>query len=543
MNVIKRFKKTVVLTMIAMVALVVAGCQALNGLDFNAMLKQSLSATAYEGTDTVEFKLLPNADAAEQMSDEEKKIFDLISTIKLQLNDVKATVNDGMSASGTLSLGDKRIGFKASMNDKAIELDLDGAKSPIVLNIPSDEAAAETEGDQAGIVAASKTMFDAVTGYAIDNLPNPSHLSVVPGQHSINGNDVVGMDVHAELTGKELWTWLKSYLDALLADKDGLKAMLSGLYDAVKSQSAAIEGSGIGSDFGELPDDKDQAIDDAIDEITDELANLKDEFAKTDKENADELDALLTDGTYVKGDVFVDAKLDVRRAVIEAAVQFPQEDSVSGNEGDDAAAIEDEDAIDQYDDVLDSFDSSISLFKGISLKLTSDRWNVNGDVKPVLPTMGGKTLNADDLSMMEGYDVLRQFDKNSVMYDLLRNQAHISKQTVELNTTYSRNAPIITPSGISLVPLRYTAEAFGATVTKSGGMIIVADGGTNAKISLKVGSSNAIINGKTANWSFPTTVVNGVTYVAARDFSRALGAQISWDNSYGMKFLVLTREL
>ncbi|MBO7745186.1 copper amine oxidase N-terminal domain-containing protein [Paenibacillus sp. MWE-103] len=517
-------KKALGLLLLSLVVLVVAGCQAVGGVDLNAMLKQAVKVTAYEGNESVEFKLLMKDGAADMLAGEEAELLKLVSDVKLTLTDVKTSEKDGMSATGNLALGAKNIGFALKMNDEVAELDLEGAKQPILLPLseggPAVPAGA-SDADAATLTEAGKAVIDAVSGYAIDNLPNPSHLSVTPGQETVNGESVTGMSVHADLTGKELWNWLKSYLDALIADKEGLKAMLKGLLEAVQSQEGAIAASPAEELFGSLPEEDN--LDEAADQIYEALTQLKAELAKAETEEADALNSVFNDGTYVKGDVFIDGKLDIRKAVLEAGVKLT-----------DSAAAENE----EEDMGMDA----MMPFEGIQLKIASDRWNVNGDVKPLQPSTGKPALNANALMSMQGYEVLRQFEPNSVVYDLLRNQAHISRQTVIMSADYSSSAPIITPSGITIVPLRYTAQSFGATLAKSGGSLIVKDGATNATIGLKNGSGNAIINGKTVKWSFPTTVVNGVTYVPARDFAKAFGAEIRWENMFGTKVLIMNRE-
>ncbi|NBD26211.1 copper amine oxidase N-terminal domain-containing protein [Paenibacillus glycinis] len=522
----KRRKKAIGLLLISMVVLVAAGCQALNGVDFNAMLKQSMNVTSYESNETVAFKLLMNDGADEMLTGEEGELIKLVSDIKLELTDVKTSETGGMSAKGELSLGAKHIAFEAKMNNELAELDLEGAKKPIVISLTDPETDAAAASAQESLTAASKQIIDAVSGYAIDNLPNPSHLTVLPGQESVHGETVTGMNVHADLTGKELWDWLKSYIDALIGDKEGLKAMLTGLLEALQSQESAIAASPVESMFGSLPeeDDTEAAVNDAADEIIDMLTQLQDELAKTETDEAETLDSVLNDGTFVKGDLFIDGKLDIRKAVIEAAVKITEPAIAAGDEDEDMGM------------------EALMPFSGISVKITSDRWNVNGDVQPAQPSGDKSVLNGQALMDMQGYEVLQQFDKNSDVYDLLRNTAHIGRQSLTLSPEFSRNAPIITPSGITIVPLRYTAEAFGAALTKSGGSLIVKDGATNTTISLKNGSSNAIINGKTVKWGFPTTVVNGVTYVPARDFAQALGASIEWEQYGGVKALTLVRE-
>jgi len=189
---------------------------------------------------------------------------------------------------------------------------------------------------------------------------------------------------------------------------------------------------------------------------------------------------------------------------------------------------------------------SFSPFKGIWIKATAEKSNVNGNVKPDEAVKSKGSLTADQLSEMEGYQVLRQFKTDSVAYDILHNQMHISRQQVRLHPEYSYNPPIVTPAGITLIPLRDTADRFGADLkaTAKGKSITINDFATSTTMELKSGSKQAVINGKAVSWSFPVTIVDGVTYVPARDFVKALGGKVYWDDSFDdEKVLVMEREL
>ncbi|AZN40095.1 copper amine oxidase N-terminal domain-containing protein [Paenibacillus albus] len=544
----RRFStKWIGLLLLSLVLIITAGCQALGGVDFNAMLKQTFKVTSLESKETIELKLLLKDAALEKLPKEEQELIKLISHITLQLDNVKTSQSGDMSAAGKLVLGDKEIGFNLAIDQKLVAINLEGAKNPIVIHIPEGEdiAASKAEAGAAGAAApeslteSGKKVIDALTGFTINNLPNPTHLSVDAGQDNINGESVTGMKIHAELTGKELWNWIKSYIDALLKDKEGLKAMLTGVYEALASQADALQSTGAESIFGSLPEEDDSAgqIKEAVDEITQMLTETSDELKKAEQDNKELIDGIFNNGTYVKGDVFIDSKLDIRKSVIEAAIK---PDLAKINAVTAAADGEDDEDVLAVQDELDEMP-----FEGVWVKISSERWNVNGDVVPVKPGVSPDSFDMEQLNRMQGYEVLRQFQPNSVIYGLLHNQMHISKQTVNLDMKYSQLAPIVTPAGVTLIPLRVVAGALGASVTKdANGKLIVYDPATKTKLALKVGSSNAVVNGNAVKWSFPPTIVNGTTYVPARPFVAALHGSLKWENSYygDWRMLVISRE-
>ncbi|MCQ6558726.1 copper amine oxidase N-terminal domain-containing protein [Paenibacillus mendelii] len=541
-------KRKVVLSVImAAIMIIAVGCQAVGGVDLNQMLKQTLKVTSYEGSQTFEFKLLMEDEGLDGGSAEETAIFDLISHIKLTLDDIKVKDAANMSLKGKLELGTKSIGFSLAMNEELAVLNLEGAKKPIVLELGELASSGlfgeilgtdfsdgtHTEGtvtavpdkaEQESLAKTGQQLIETVAGYAIENMPNPTRLKVSPAQETVRGETVNAMHVQAELTGKEIYTWVKSYMDALVSDKEGLHEMLTTVYELIQSQEGVLESAGIETEsiFGSIPEEEDQKamIDDAVDEVVQGISDLKQEMEQAEKEDPNFIDLFFNDETYVKADLFVDSKLDIRKSVMEMSIK--------------PTVIEDEE------------DMSFSPFKGVWMKATSEKSNVNGNVIPVEAVQSKGDLTADQLSEMEGYQVLRQFKTDSVAYDILRNQMHISRQQIQMHPEYSYNPPIVTPAGITLIPLRDTADRLGADLkaTAKGKSITINDFATSTVIELKSGSKQAIINGKAVNWSFPVTAVDGITYVPARDFVKSLGGKVYWEDSYDdEKVLVIEREL
>ncbi|MBW7474409.1 hypothetical protein K0T92_06600 [Paenibacillus oenotherae] len=503
-------KQTFGLALLVIVLIVVAGCQAVGGLDFNAMLKQSLKVTSYEGTETIEFKLTPSTawtDVA--VEDDEPELLDLLTHFKLQLDHVKVADDNNMSMDGRLDFSGKSIGFSMKTDEKLLVIEIEGALKPFVFELEEpveDELEEESSSDEAlneqNLVELSKQMMDIVGGYAIDNLPNPTTLTVVPAQESVGGETVTGLRVHAELNGKEIWTWMNTYLDALLSDKEGLREMLTSLFDLLNDQSELLDTiEAAESIFGSIPEEdmKADEIDEAVEEYVTMLTDYKAELEAMEKEEPEVLDQMFSKETYVKADLLVDSKLDMRKSVIEMSMspQLP-EDSELNEE---------------------------LTFESVWIKISSEKWNVNGEVSPEVPDAPEDALDTEDLFMLEGYQLLSNFSKGSDSYSLLRDDLHITRQTVVYDNA------ILTPAGITIVPLRETTEQLGGTLTKDAatGMLVVYDEATGRTISLKAGSKQAIVDGQKKTWAFPTTVVGGVTYVAARDLAKALGGQATWE--------------
>lgn len=222
-----------------------------------------------------------------------------------------------------------------------------------------------------------------------------------------------------------------------------------------------------------------------------------------DAEKEKDFGTVVNKDSFVSADVYVDAKLDIRKTAFE--LQFKPNTNVLADEG--------------------------IPFEGFVLKASSEQWNVNGDVAvDKIDDNAKKSAVAIEalLSKQQGYEVLRLFDPKSDTYGILRNDLHIGKQTVQLSVWDEYAPPIVTPSGITLVPLRSVADQLGANITASGKQITLNDVATGTKITITKNSSDASVNGKSQKWAYSATVIDGVTYVSARDLAKALGCKYQW---------------
>lgn len=87
--------------------------------------------------------------------------------------------------------------------------------------------------------------------------------------------------------------------------------------------------------------------------------------------------------------------------------------------------------------------------------------------------------------------------------------------------------------GRVMVPLRGVIERLGGSVLYDAATQVItgAHPGTSDQFRLRVGSDQALVNGKNVTLDTPPRVIAGTTYVPLRFVSEALGAQVSWDNA------------
>ncbi|WP_424766396.1 copper amine oxidase N-terminal domain-containing protein [Paenibacillus sp. sgz302251] len=502
----------------------VAGCQSIGSVNFNTVLKNALKVTSSESKQTVELKLMLDEKAFVGLPENDLALMKLVSSIKLELNNVKLQDTEHMSLDGNLIFGDEAtIAFNLKMSNTLAVLELDGAKQPIVLDLTSEallgfsgmpaDAAQEAEAtapalDNASLTALGHQFVDTIADYIIHNMPNPEGIEVKPANETINGQVTSLMHVHLAMNGPEIWAWVKKYVDALVADRAGMDKMIAGVFEVLASNPEILEAAGFMTPFEEGGLDAptpEETLKATTDEIAVLLTDLQAELKLLEEEEQETMQEIFSEELVITADVYVDSKLDIRKQVYELSY-MPGEASELG----------------------------MLPFKGLSIKLSGEAWNVNGEVKADAPVASDTAIPAEDLAMMQGYQILKQLDEKSVIYDLLKNKLHIGKQTINWYPYDDYNPAIITAANITIIPLRDTVDQLGAEIaydakTKN---LKVFDEATNTTINVKIGSDTAVINGKSVKWSFPATAIEGTTYVSARDVAKALGAKIYWTTIY-----------
>lgn len=89
--------------------------------------------------------------------------------------------------------------------------------------------------------------------------------------------------------------------------------------------------------------------------------------------------------------------------------------------------------------------------------------------------------------------------------------------------------PPVEQAGRVLVPLRGVFERLGASVVYENGLINATGNGRN--VSLRIGSTQATVNGQPQSIDVPPYVIGGRTLVPLRFVAQALGASVNWNPS------------
>lgn len=90
-------------------------------------------------------------------------------------------------------------------------------------------------------------------------------------------------------------------------------------------------------------------------------------------------------------------------------------------------------------------------------------------------------------------------------------------------------------SGTVLVPMRGLFEAQGAELSwnNASKTVTAVKGGT--ALTYTLGSSTALLNGKTAQLAVPGQLSQGYSMIPLRFVSEALGSQVNWECGFGLR--------
>ncbi|WP_214630558.1 copper amine oxidase N-terminal domain-containing protein [Paenibacillus agaridevorans] len=517
---------------LALAVMIVTGCQAIAGLDLNAVLKNAVKVTSGESKSSLELQLRLNEEALAEYDEDEADLYRLLSHVKLTIDHAAVEDESNMSVEGKVTLSDLNIPFKLRLSETAMVLELEGVTTPIVFDL-SDEAIGsmfDIETDSGNGISAEqertltevgRQIMDFVSGYAIDNLPNPSNLTAAPVVETVGGSPVSMMKLQFTMDGPSIWEWAKTYVNALIDDREGLTNAVGSILKLLEENPVFWEALGEINPFeGDVLDapTSDEMAEEAVEEIITLLESAREEMEWTESEDEEFLNELLNESLVLKADVYVDAKLDIRKQAWELNYELGE-------------ALNDE----YYESVV----------TGFTVKSSSEQWNVNGTVTAADPVVTEDSLSILDMELMEGYEALHYVDEDSDLYELLKNRLHITRQTYNAFADDYYNPPIIMPGYVTVVAVRDVAEAFGATVSYNSltRQVSVYDELTDTRIIMQIGSDKVKVNGVDEVWPYPVMTIDSVTYVPARKLAEALGADIEWNTVYeDWKELTIARE-
>jgi hypothetical protein len=488
----KSVAKWVALPLIAL--LIITGCTAVGGLDIQKAIQANLKTTSSESKQTIKFELEPTSDT---LSKEDKDMIALINSTELHIDSAKVQSAKEMSIKGDISYLGKKLPFQLSMDEKGMAIQLEGAKKPFYMSLQnSNTENIDFKKYEEQVQVLSAKFYEVILKHA----PNPKNISVKSVQENINGQSTNLTQLHVELNGEEVVSLIKPFLTSLVKDEAGLKELIGVFYDFLVSMEDVGSGVAI-PNLGNKETTVAMAYGMIQPALTKFLANYDEQLATVYKE-IPQLNTVLGKDTVLKTDVYFDNSLKIRKQHVELKVMLPTSDYVPVK----------------------------------SFKVTSDIevWNIGSDVKAEKVDLSGGAVeySYDSETNMTPGTVLRNFEPNSDVYSLLKNQLEITKQTFMIDSE-SDYYNIIKKQGTTFIPLRQVTNPLDAEVkwTKGSNVITIIDDITQKEIVLTVGSKEAVVAGETVQLAAPVFVhKDGSTYVPLRFLAEALGGSLHIDS-------------
>ncbi|WP_340014981.1 copper amine oxidase N-terminal domain-containing protein [Paenibacillus sp. FSL K6-1318] len=495
---------------LVLLMVVLTGCQAVGGVDVGKAMANGASIKSGESRQSMNINIEP---ATEFATEKDLEMIELINSISLDIDQAKMKDAKTASIKGTLSMEGTKLPFHLSMNESQLVIDLDGAQKPLYISLDTfQDAQALPMVDTKALEKQLEELSPKLFSFVLKHLSNPKNISVTPVQESVNGEALSLSKLHLEVSGEEMLAMVKPFLTSISKDEQGLKELIGDLYDVfypVLEAVNEVEGGGDETLNSIVPESKDEAVaslyaiikvglDSMLVNYDQELNNLLNETP--------EFKTVFGTETKLKLDFYLDSKLDVRKQNFELKVALPASEDLPLN--------------------------------SVTVSGDSEQWNIGGTVAvdEVDVSGGVMDLMKDDITPGQ---MLRNFDSNSLAYQLLKDEAGITSKSVVLFPD-DEYAGAITVKNTTFVPLRYVSEELDAEVkwTKGSNQIVVIDDITGDEIVLTVGSKKATVAGKEVTMVESAYVgKDGKTYVPLRFMAESLGATVDKEQETGWIYI------
>ncbi|GAS84216.1 copper amine oxidase domain-containing protein [Paenibacillus amylolyticus] len=482
----------------------------MGGVDVGKAMANGASIKSGESRQSMNIKIEP---ATELATEKDLEMIELINSISLDIDQAKMKDAKTASIKGTFSMEGTKLPFHLSMNESQLVIDLDGAQKPLYISLDTfQDAQALPMVDMKALEKQLEEISPKLFSFVLKHLSNPKNISVTPVQESVNGEALSLSKLHLEVSGEEMLAMVKPFLTSISKDEQGLKELIGDLYDVfypVLEAVNEVEGGGDETLNSIVPESKDEAVASlyamikvGLDSM---LVNYDQELNNLLNEDPD-LKTLFGTETKLKLDFYLDSKLDIRKQNFELKVAIPASDELP--------------------------------LKSVTVSGDSEQWNIGGTVAvdEVDVSGGVMDLMKDDITPGQ---MLRNFDSNSLAYQLLKDEAGITSKSVVLFPD-DEYAGAITVKNTTFVPLRYVSEELDAEVkwTKGSNQIVVIDDITGDEIVLTVGSKKATVAGKEVTMVESAYVgKDGKTYVPLRFVAESLGATVDKEQETGWIYI------
>ncbi|MCM3134296.1 copper amine oxidase N-terminal domain-containing protein [Paenibacillus polysaccharolyticus] len=499
---------------LVLLLVILTGCQAVGGVDVGQATINNTNVKSGETKQSMHINIEPDKQFA---TDEDLEMIKRINSISLNIEHAKMKDKNTASVKGSVSIEGTKLPFHLSMDKSGMTIDVDGAQKPVYISLGT-LGGAETmllPIDTKELEKQMQELSPKVLTFVMKHLSNTKNISVTSVQEAVNGETLSLNKLHMEINGEELLAMVKPFLASISKDEQGLKQLIGDLYDVlypVFESYMGLEGTeGVEEDEMTtiVPKSKEEAVTSIYDMIKEGLDSILvnyDQELNNLLEDTPELKTVFGPETKLNMDFFIDSKLDIRKQKMLLKVAVPASEDLP--------------------------------VRAVTVTADSELWNIGGAV-----TVDEVDASRGVMELAEGEvtpgQVLRNFDPNSFVYQLLKNEMKITTKSIFLYPE-DEEFGAITVKNTTFVPVRYLSEQLDAEVkwTKGSKQIVVIDDITGNEIVLTVDSPKATVAGQEVTMVESAFVgKNGKTYVPLRFMAESLGATVDKEQDTGWIFI------
>lgn len=503
------------ISMLALLLVVLTGCQAIGGVDLNKVLTNNMGITSYEGSSEISINLITKDG---ELGEEEAAMVQLLNNFSIVLDDIKMQDYVTMSMSGAFKFAGEELPFTLSMDEEVMVIDVDGAKKPIVVPLNYTDPTLPAEFAELQQLFSGKeftedmvNLVKDIGGFFIEHFPNPASVNVTDVTESIGGEQLSLKKVDIEIKGSELISLVQKFLKNVLADEEGLNEVLGALYDAFAPiLIQVLEITAVEADDASVAEilpyleNKDLAVGFLFTFIQSQLAPIVDDFENNVESwiGEEAMASIFNDNNVLTNSLYIDSNGDLRKQDFELTFAL----GMGGIE------------------TVQIFSSNVYT-------------KINGEVKAdKIDTTDAFVL--DENASEEDFKAL--FEEDSLIYNWIEQldgmfgsslgQFVILDMSGETEIPGYEQQPYI-KSGVTMVPVRYVSEELSADVSwnQATREVTVTDEITGASIVLTVDNNIATVNGENITLEAPAELKNGSVFVPVRFIAESLGAEVIWE--------------
>jgi len=501
---LKRMGKRGLLSLMAAGSMLTAiGCEAVGGVDVNQAVVAMYDVKSMESSATVEWEFKGNPSGGAEAA----KVAAALGAGRIVIDELLQEDTQTMSAIGAIELSKGDIPFALYIEGQTMVLDIEGTKQPFELDFAALAGANASAGmpfdssmlsDTLAQEAGQQLLKDIVS-YFLGHMTNPEDTTVGTVSETIDGASKTLTKVSAKADFEELVVLASGALASIAADEEGLKALISSLYETLKPIIAESMGGA-----------EDPVLKNMLNNKTLMVELIYSQIAPLLQTASEDLNAMTAEEMPFSANSGVTAEL-LLDGVQPAGLNLELYAEPTEGEGDG--------------------------LESVRLAFETRWWNVNGDVDAKSYDGATAPFPIDAKPRQR----LANIEPQSLLYDILKNDLKVTRHSFDMYMGANASvpdgiSPYIKGAGTTMVPVRYVSEQLDATVDWNGAAqsITIKDAEAGIEIVMKIGDRKATVNGAAQTLPEAPELVEGATFVPIAFITKALGGAASWNGELGI---------